>query len=49
MRPLLDDQHPQRRGFLAQLPREASAREASAQNRHIVVIVRPCLGHGTIF
>ena len=39
MRPLLDDQDPQRRRFLTELPRETSAGETAAENRDVVVMV----------
>src|SRR5438067_1233216 len=40
MRPSLGDEHAQRRRFHAQLTREASAGQAAAENRHIVVLER---------
>ena len=38
MRPLLDDEHPQRRRFLTQLPRETSTSEAASEDRDVVMI-----------
>ena len=48
MLPLLGDEHAQLRRFHPQLPREASAREAAAQNCDIVMTVRLWVRHGPI-
>jgi hypothetical protein len=47
MRPLLDDQDPQRRRFLAQLPRETSAGEPAAEDDDVVMIRVAVLFHRT--